>query len=113
MLAAELIGFVVLRSWLLDGVDQWLADFRPAPAFLDTRRPGEPEPGALPSDFRVYFYDARGNRLLQTLGSDDRQGPGSPTASTVSCRRKAARPRWRPTPGTGTGASCAGPDHTI
>jgi two-component system, OmpR family, sensor kinase len=80
VLAAELIGFVVLRSWLLDGVDQRLADFRPMPAsaFLDTRRPGKPEPGALPSDFRVYFYDARGNRLPHKLGSDDRPGPRLP-----------------------------------
>lgn len=80
VLAAELIGFVVLRSWLLDGVDQRLADFRPMPAsaFLDMRRPGKPEPGALPSDFRVYFYDARGNRLPQALGSDDRPGPRLP-----------------------------------
>ncbi|MEE1943360.1 ATP-binding protein [Streptomyces sp. TRM 70361] len=78
VLAAELIGFVVLRSWLLDGVDQRLADFRPVPAFLEARRSGEPEPGALPSDFRVYFYDARGNRLPQTLGSDDRPGPRLP-----------------------------------
>ncbi|MCG3042901.1 ATP-binding protein [Streptomyces sp. S1A] len=80
VLAAELIGFLVLRSWLLDGVDQRLADFRPmpAPAFLDTRRPGKPEPEALPSDFRVYFYDARGNRLPQKLGSDDKPGPRLP-----------------------------------
>lgn len=80
VLAAELIGFVVLRSWLLDGVDQRLADFRPMPAsaFPDARRPRKPEPGALPSDFRVYFYDVRGNRLPQTLGSDDKPGPQLP-----------------------------------
>ncbi|KFG71205.1 sensor histidine kinase [Streptomyces mutabilis] len=80
VLAAELIGFLVLRSWLLDGVDQRLADFRPMPAsaLLDTRRPRKPEPGALPSDFHVYFYDARGNRLPQTLGSDDKPGPRLP-----------------------------------
>ncbi|WP_156722093.1 sensor histidine kinase [Streptomyces apocyni] len=80
VLAAELIGFVVLRSWLLDGVDQRLADFRPTPAsaFLDTRRPGKPEREALPSDFRVYFYDARGNRLPQKLGLDDEPGPQLP-----------------------------------
>ncbi|WP_244792350.1 ATP-binding protein [Streptomyces sp. BJ20] len=80
VLAAELIGFLVLRSWLLDGVDQRLADFRPMPAsaLLDTRRPRNPEPGALPSDFHVYFYDARGNRLPQTLGSDDKPGPRLP-----------------------------------
>ncbi len=80
VLAAELIGFVVLRSWLLDGVDQRLADFRPMPAsaFLDTRRPRKPEPEALPSDFRVYFYDAHGNRLPQKLGTDDLPGPRLP-----------------------------------
>lgn len=80
VLAAELIGFLVLRSWLLDGVDQRLADFRPMPAsvFLDTRRPHRPDPEALPSDFRVYFYDARGNRLPQKLGTDNKPGPQLP-----------------------------------
>ncbi|MEU3394445.1 sensor histidine kinase [Streptomyces albidoflavus] len=80
VLAAELIGFLVLRSWLLDGVDQRLADFRPTPAsaFLDTRRPHRPEPEALPSDFRVYFYDASGNRLPEKLGTDDKPGPQLP-----------------------------------
>ncbi|MTE17989.1 HAMP domain-containing protein [Streptomyces sp. TRM43335] len=80
VLAAELIGFVVLRSWLLDSVDQRLADFRPLPASasLDMRRPGQPDPRALPSDFRVYFYDARGNLLPQKLGSDDKPGPQLP-----------------------------------
>lgn len=80
VLAAELIGFLVLRSWLLDGVDQRLADFRPMPAsaLLDTRRPRKPEPEALPSDFHVYFYDAHGNRLPQKLGTDDKPGPQLP-----------------------------------
>jgi two-component system OmpR family sensor kinase len=31
VLAAELVGFVVLRSWLLDRVDQQLAAFQPRP----------------------------------------------------------------------------------
>ncbi|MCC8481211.1 HAMP domain-containing protein [Streptomyces globisporus] len=83
VLAAELVGFLVLRSWLLDGVDQRLADFRPMPAtaFLDKRRPGKPEPEALPSDFRVYFYDARGKRLPQKLGTDNRPGPQLPDST--------------------------------
>ncbi|MGW0604843.1 sensor histidine kinase [Streptomyces sp. NPDC002640] len=80
VLTAELIGFFVLRSWLVDRVDQQLTEFTPRPpAFSDARRPDGPPPvqnaGALPSDFRVYFYNASGQRLDHVLGSNDRPGP--------------------------------------
>ncbi|MFE5209950.1 sensor histidine kinase [Streptomyces sp. NPDC056600] len=83
VLAAELVGFLVLRSWLMDRVDQQLAEFEPRPpSFRDARRPGGlppvEGPGSLPSDFRVYFYDAAGNRLEYSLGSNDRPGPRLP-----------------------------------
>ncbi|WP_308799660.1 histidine kinase dimerization/phospho-acceptor domain-containing protein, partial [Streptomyces sp. UH6] len=83
VLASELAGFFVLRSWLLDRVDQQLAAFQPRPpAFSDARRPDGPPPvagaGALPSDFRVYFYNASGQRLDYVLGSDDTPGPRLP-----------------------------------
>jgi two-component system OmpR family sensor kinase len=83
VLAAELVGFVVLRSWLLDRVDQQLAAFQPRPpAFSDARRPDGPPPvagaGTLPSDFRVHFYNASGQRLDYVLGSGDRPGPRLP-----------------------------------
>jgi two-component system OmpR family sensor kinase len=83
VLASELVGFFVLRSWLMDRVDQQLAEFEPRPpSFRDARRPGGlppvEGPGSLPSDFRVYFYDASGNRLDYSLGSNDRPGPRLP-----------------------------------
>ncbi|MEU9577535.1 sensor histidine kinase [Streptomyces chilikensis] len=83
VLASELVGFVVLRSWLLDRVDQQLAAFQPRPpAFDDARRPDGPPPvagaGALPSEFRVHFYNASGQRLDHVLGSNDRPGPRLP-----------------------------------
>lgn len=83
VLASELVGFVVLRSWLMDRVDQQLAEFEPRPpSFRDARRPGGlppvEGPGSLPSDFRVYFYDDSGNRLEYSLGSNDRPGPRLP-----------------------------------
>ncbi|WP_053755095.1 sensor histidine kinase [Streptomyces sp. MMG1533] len=80
VLTSEVIGFVVLRSWLLDRVDQQLVEFHPpAPAFrdaLDNRLPAPQErPSMLPSDFRVYFYDTSGRRLNDSLGSEDKPGP--------------------------------------
>ncbi|MEU3557845.1 sensor histidine kinase [Streptomyces fragilis] len=83
VLASELVGFLVLRSWLLDRVDQQLAQFEPRPpSFRDARRPDGPPPvqgpGSLPSDFRVYFYNDSGDRLEYSLGSNDRPGPRLP-----------------------------------
>ncbi|MFD6414865.1 sensor histidine kinase [Streptomyces sp. NPDC060194] len=83
VLVSQLIGFVVLRGWLLDRVDQQLAEFVPPPAaFLDAvetaRReqfPPQDPPGRLPSDFRVLFYDASGQRSSLALGTAERPGP--------------------------------------
>ncbi|MEU5099620.1 HAMP domain-containing sensor histidine kinase [Streptomyces sp. NPDC020996] len=92
VVTAQLIGFVVLRSWLLDRVDQQLAAFRlPPVAFQDAaggRLPNPSErPSVLPSDFHVYFYDAAGHRLYDTLGSEDKPGPRlSATAQDLGLR---------------------------
>jgi signal transduction histidine kinase len=75
VLASQVIGYVVLRTWLLDRVDEQLVEFHPpAPAFydaLDGRLPvPEQRPDVLPSDFHIYFYDASGRLLKDSLGSE-------------------------------------------
>ncbi|WP_369031833.1 MULTISPECIES: sensor histidine kinase [Streptomyces] len=80
VLASQAVGFVVLRSWLLDRVDAQLVEFHPpAPAFQDAHDGTLPGPGerldALPSDFHVYFYDSSGRRLNVSLGSETKPGP--------------------------------------
>ncbi|MFD3373994.1 MULTISPECIES: sensor histidine kinase [unclassified Streptomyces] len=80
VLASQAIGYVVLRSWLLDRVDEQLVEFHPpAPAFYDALDGTLPAPGkrldVLPSDFHVYFYDASGHRLNRSLGSESEPGP--------------------------------------
>ncbi|MFJ9249607.1 sensor histidine kinase [Streptomyces sp. NPDC101776] len=78
VLVSQVIGYAVLHSWLVDRVDQQLTDFHPPdPAYFDAARGGVPGErlGFLPSDFRVYFYDASGRRMDRSLGADDRPGP--------------------------------------
>ncbi|MDX2543440.1 HAMP domain-containing sensor histidine kinase [Streptomyces sp. WI04-05B] len=80
VLASQALGFVVIRSWLLDRVDEQLVEFHPpAPAFydaLDGTLPAPAEqPDILPSDFHVYFYDGSGRLLNGSLGSETRPGP--------------------------------------
>ncbi|MCD7445602.1 HAMP domain-containing histidine kinase [Streptomyces lincolnensis] len=75
---SQLIGFLVLRSWLLDRVDQQLADFHPpGPAYFEALKDNNPgdRPDVLPSDFRVYFYDGSGRRMAVSLGADGKPGP--------------------------------------
>ncbi|MDH6456328.1 MULTISPECIES: HAMP domain-containing sensor histidine kinase [unclassified Streptomyces] len=80
VLASQAIGYVVLRSWLLDRVDEQLVAFHPpAPVFHDaldgTLPVPEGRPDMLPSDFHVYFYDASGRLLKDALGSEAKPGP--------------------------------------
>ncbi|GJF21085.1 two-component sensor histidine kinase [Streptomyces sp. HO565] len=78
VLVSQFIGFAVLRSWLLDRVDQQLTDFHPPErAYADALRGTLPDqgPDILPSDFRVYFYDASGHRVDTSLGTDTEPGP--------------------------------------
>ncbi|MEN1890253.1 sensor histidine kinase [Streptomyces mirabilis] len=80
VLTSQAIGYVVLRSWLLDRVDEQLVEFHPpAPAYDDAlqgRLPHSGErPDVLPSDFHIYFYDSSGRRLNNSLGSETKPGP--------------------------------------
>jgi two-component system OmpR family sensor kinase len=86
VLASQVIGSVVLRSWLLDRVDQQLTEFHPpAPAYADALHEDFPDwaerPSMLPSDFRVYFYDASGKRLNPSMGSGQKPAPALPDSA--------------------------------
>ncbi|GAA4629493.1 HAMP domain-containing sensor histidine kinase [Actinoallomurus vinaceus] len=107
VLAAQTIGFLVLRSWLLNRVDEQLDDFfLPQQAFSRiAEMPRPPDPGSvnLPSDFRLTFYDAAG-RELGILGTGKAPGPDLPDSvgrSRPADRRPATVPavsgdgRWR------------------
>lgn len=80
VLTSQAIGYMVLRSWLLNRVDEQLVAFHPpAPAYDDALRGRLPDlgerPDVLPSDFHVYFYDSSGRRLNDSLGSETKPGP--------------------------------------
>ncbi|MGO4751138.1 two-component sensor histidine kinase, partial [Streptomyces sp. 2MCAF27] len=84
VLAAQTIGFLVLRTWLLNRVDQQLDDFvLPQQAFardVDPERvprPPNPDSVTLPSDFRLTFFDATGHKR-GILGSGKAPGPDLP-----------------------------------
>lgn len=111
VLASQAIGYVVLRTWLLDRVDEQLVEFHPpAPAFYDALDGTLPAPGGrpdvLPSDFHVYFYDASGRRLNDFLGSgaepgprlaDDAQDLGLRDGHPETVRATSGDGRWRVT----------------
>ncbi|WP_222869905.1 sensor histidine kinase [Actinomadura decatromicini] len=84
VLASQAIGYVVMRSWLLGQVDEQLRGFPPAPRHFDAssgrREPPHPPPdGAeLPSEFRLYFYDASGRLSPHTLGRGPKSAPRLP-----------------------------------
>ncbi|MPY60552.1 sensor histidine kinase [Streptomyces spongiae] len=80
VLTAQTIGYVVLRSWLLDRVDQQLTEFG-LPARADLPARPAPESVTLPSDFRVTFYDASGAER-STLGSGQKPGPRLPSSTS-------------------------------
>lgn len=75
VLVCQATGLTLMRSWLIEQVDDRLTDFRPpSPVYRDiangTERPHQPpDHEVLPSDFRVYFYDAEGRLLPDSLGS--------------------------------------------
>ncbi|ADI03965.1 two component system sensor kinase PhoR [Streptomyces bingchenggensis BCW-1] len=84
VLAAQTIGFLVLRSWLLNRVDQQLDDFvLPQQAFARDAYPDQVppprNPGSvnLPSDFRLTFFDAAGHKR-GILGGGKAPGPDLP-----------------------------------
>ncbi|MGW2328087.1 sensor histidine kinase [Streptomyces sp. NPDC001700] len=97
VLAAQAIGFLVLRSWLLDRVDQQLDDFQLPPHTFSRdigseQMPRPPDPGSvtLPSDFRITFYGASGHRR-GILGGGEAPGPQLP-ASLGELRLSKGRP---------------------
>jgi len=78
VLAVQIIGVLVLRSWLLDNVDQQLSDF-PAPAQAMSVLPPPPidvaaEAVTLPSNFRVAVYSTGGHRQA-IVGGGAAPGP--------------------------------------
>ncbi|WP_234537773.1 sensor histidine kinase [Streptomyces shenzhenensis] len=85
VLTAQAIGFLVLRSWLLNRVDQQLTEFiLPNRALADeaglpTRPAGDS--ATLPSDFRITFYDASGEER-GTLGGGKKPGPALPPSTS-------------------------------
>jgi two-component system OmpR family sensor kinase len=81
VLAAEAVGFLVLRSWLMDSLDDQLTHFQThTKAYTDAvSDEGFPSrfttPGALPSDFRIFFYDSDGKLLSASLGDPQPSEP--------------------------------------
>ncbi|WP_433469843.1 sensor histidine kinase [Spirillospora sp. CA-128828] len=95
VLTSQVIGFVVLRSWLMDRLDEQLRAFPPSTARLDESLsvPGHPihpppEGVELPSDFHLYFYDASGRLSKQFIG----RGLKSPPRLPESASRLRLRP---------------------
>jgi two-component system, OmpR family, sensor kinase len=81
VLTAQTIGVLVLRSWLLNRVDQQLTEFiLPDRAKLPSRP--APDSITLPSDFRVTFYDASGDQR-GTLGDGEKPGPKLPHSTSA------------------------------
>ncbi|MCL8017233.1 HAMP domain-containing sensor histidine kinase [Streptomyces sp. AS02] len=81
VVVCQVAGLAVLRSWLVDQVDDRLLDFRPPIhvywQIADTGTVRHPDiDDALPSDFHVSFYDADGRLLPDTLGGGS--GPRLP-----------------------------------
>ena len=77
VLTVQIVGVLVLRSWLLGQVDGQLAGFPPATevsAALPPPPTAAPDSITLPSDFRVTLYDAAGRRL-GTVGNGPAPGP--------------------------------------
>ncbi|MGW0686277.1 HAMP domain-containing sensor histidine kinase [Streptomyces sp. NPDC002754] len=84
VLLCQLAALTVLRGWLTDQVDSQLFHFRPPRgAYEDIRTDGTlrrppRSDNALPSDYRVHFYDENGRLVADSLGSSDGPGPQLP-----------------------------------
>ncbi|XVQ15857.1 sensor histidine kinase [Spirillospora sp. CA-255316] len=103
VLTSQVIGFVVLRSWLLDRVDEQLRAFPPFTDRLDESlikadHPIQPPPEGveLPSDFHVYFYDFSGRRSKRFIGRGLKSPPRLPE-STNQLRLRQGVPTTLPT----------------
>ncbi|WP_211268571.1 HAMP domain-containing sensor histidine kinase [Actinoplanes subtropicus] len=79
-MTVQIIGVLVLRSWLLGQVDQQLAGFpTPTPALAALPPPAVTATGSivLPSDFRLTIYDHAGRRT-PAIGAGSPPGPRLP-----------------------------------
>ncbi|MDD9376914.1 HAMP domain-containing sensor histidine kinase [Streptomyces sp. ZAF1911] len=77
----QIAGLALLHSWLTDQVDDRLTDFRPpARVYQDLADGTLPHDASdvLPSDYRVFLYDAKGRLLSNTLGQSKEAGPQLP-----------------------------------
>ncbi|MBQ0825173.1 sensor histidine kinase [Streptomyces tagetis] len=108
VLLCQFAGLTVLRGWLTAQVDDRLSHFRPPDVVYEdiaaggVPRPPEPD-HALPSDYRVFFYDEDGNLLPASLGSVDATGPRLPRR-VADLDLSAGRPSTVPARGdTGSG----------
>ncbi|WP_435129858.1 sensor histidine kinase [Actinacidiphila sp. bgisy144] len=119
VLLCQLAGLAVLRGWLTDQVDDRLTHFRPPEGVYQDlaagRIPRTPSPdSALPSDYRVFFYDGGGRLLHTSMGDGDGPGPRLPQRA-ADLHLAAGRPSTVPAEGGSGGAgwrvvSYAGPD---
>ncbi|MFF2330674.1 MULTISPECIES: sensor histidine kinase [unclassified Streptomyces] len=120
VLLCQFAGLTVLRGWLTDQVDDRLAHFRPPDrVYEDIADDGAPQPlnsdNALPSDYRVFFYDKNGSLLRTSLGSSNGAGPRLPQQA-ADLGLATGRPSTLPGEGGVTGSGWrvvvhSGPDH--
>ncbi|MER6496693.1 MULTISPECIES: sensor histidine kinase [Streptomyces] len=91
VLLCQATGLVVLHTWLTDQVDGRLSRFQPV-AELDrdvadgrtAQRTVGTDHDALPSDYRVYFYDSAGHRMAGSLGGGEGgAGPRLPSSESA------------------------------
>jgi two-component system OmpR family sensor kinase len=77
VLLCQAAGLALLHTWLTDQVDGRLSRFQPVAQLERDVVDGRTTAGesgrsnALPSDYRVYFYDSDGRRLPRSLGGDE------------------------------------------
>lgn len=120
VLVCQFAGLAVLRGWLTDQVDNRLSHFRPPSRVYEdiaddgTLRPPHPD-DALPSDYRVFFYDETGSLLRTSLGSGDGPGPRLPQRA-ADLHLTAGRPSTVPAEDDASGSgwrviAYSGPDH--
>ncbi|WP_369031828.1 sensor histidine kinase [Streptomyces adonidis] len=90
VLLCQAAGLALLHTWLTDQVDGRLTRFQPVPQLYQDAADGRTAAGelagkdALPSDYRVYFYDSGGHRLATSLnGSGGSAGPRLPRAESA------------------------------
>ncbi|MGW1229086.1 sensor histidine kinase [Streptomyces sp. NPDC002530] len=103
VLVSQAAGMTVMRGWLTGQIDDRLGEFRPPPLPAYVRGHGTlpgtsdaavPQKDLLPSDYRVFFYDADGTLLPDSLGSGDGRPrlPGTVAALGLTTGKPATLP---------------------